>query len=196
LDPKPVSDWPEPDCDGQVEAQYEQGEALFECDTCDDPKNVVSAPPIIVEGHGRERAPEVAGRYTQLVLEWNNRGFCHLCDGPVTATLTQSHPDHDPVWESAVDYILECTERGESWRTGARNALVGHPATVSLLHEAGIDYRTVPYWEQTWLTEATETVIGETPLQVRAETTTGDDQVDFTVNERHAVTEYNCVETG
>jgi hypothetical protein len=190
LDPTPVSDCPEPDCDGRIEARYEQGEALFECDTCDGRKNVVSAPPIIIEGHGRERAPEVAGRYTQLVLERNNRGFCHLCDGPVTATPARSHPDHDPVWESAVDYILECGECGESWRTGARSALVGPPATVSLLHEAGVDYRTVPYWEQTWLTEATEAVTGETPLRVRVETTIEDERVTFTVDETHAVTGY------
>lgn len=187
LDPTPVSDCPEPDCDGRIEAQYEQGEALFECDTCDDRRNLISAPPIIVESRGRERAPEIAGRYTQLVVERNNRGFCQLCDGPVTAMPARSHPDHDPVWESAVDYISECGECGESWRTSARSALVGHPVTVSLLHEAGVDYRTAPFWEQTWLTGATETIAGEDPLRVEVGTTIGDERVIFTVDETHTV---------
>jgi len=87
LDPTPVSDCPEPDCDGRIEAQYEHREALFGCDTCDERRNLIPAPPIIVESHSRERALEVAGRCAQLVLERNNRGFCQLCDGPVTAHL-------------------------------------------------------------------------------------------------------------
>ncbi len=192
LDPTPVSDCPEPDCDGRIEARYEQGEAVFECDTCDGRKNVASAPPILVQGHGRERAPEVASRYTQLVLERNNRGFCHLCDGPVTATPARDHPDIDPGWEGdeVVEFIQECDACGQAWRTGARSALVGHPATVSLLHEAGVDYRQVPYWEQTWLTEATETVTGEDPLQVAVETTIGDEPVTFTVDEDYTVVGY------
>ena len=195
LDPTPVSDCPEPDCDGRIEAQYEQGEALFECDSCDDRRNLISAPPIIVESHSRERAPEVAGRYAQLVLERNNRGFCQLCDGPVTATPARSHPDHDPVWESAVDYILECGSCGETWRTGARSALVGHPVTVSLLYEAGVDYRTVPFWEQTWLTEAEERVTGEDPLRVAVETTIDDEHLLFTVDETHTVVDHRRDDT-
>jgi|APHM01.1.fsa_nt_gi hypothetical protein len=190
LGPTPVSDCPESDCDGRIEARYEQGEAVFECDTCDGRKNLVSAPPIIVESRGRERAPAVAGRYTQLVLERNNRGFCHLCDGPIEATPARDHPDHEPVWESTVDYIMECSECGEAWRTGARTALVGHPATVALLYEAGVDYRQVPYWEQTWLTEATETVVSEDPLRVAVEVTVDDEPATFTVDETHVVTDY------
>lgn len=57
---------------------------------------------------------------------------------------------------------------GETWRTGARSGLIGHPVTVSLLYEAGVDYRTVLFWEQTWLTEAEERVTGETPPRWRS----------------------------
>lgn len=190
LDPTPVSDCSQSDCDGRIEARYEQGEATFECDTCDDRRAVVSAPPIIVESHGRERSPETVGRYTQLVLERNNRGFCHLCDGPVAATPVRDHPDHTPGWggEDVVEFIQECGACGEAWLTGARSALVGHPAVVALLHDAGVDYRQVPYWEQTWLTEATERVVSEDPLRVAVETTIDDDPVTFTVDETHTVT--------
>jgi hypothetical protein len=67
--------------------------------------------------------------------------------------------------------------------------------TVSLLYEAGVDYRTVLFWEQTWLTEAEERVTGETPPQVAVETIIDDEHLLFTVDGTHTVTDHRRDDT-
>jgi RNase P subunit RPR2 len=183
--PTAVGDCHEPGCDGRIEARYRDGRAEFGCDSCDRRPDSVPAPPILVHPDREhvEDAPEAASRFSLLTAERINRGFCHLCDGPVEPTIARLHPDHEPVLDGAVDVIHDCRACGAWRRSGARTTLIGHPAVVSLLYDAGVDYRSRPHWEQTWLTEATERLVGEQPVRVAVRTPIGGREHLFTLDE-------------
>jgi hypothetical protein len=183
LSPTVVSRCYKPGCDGNTEVEYRNGKAIFSCDSCDRMPDVVRAPPIVVGSGGRRSAPDAASRFSLLTVERGNRGFCHLCDGPVEQTVAASHPDYEPTLDGAVDVIHECQTCGTWRRSGAATALVGHPAVVSLLYAAGIDYRSVPHWEQTWLTESTERLVGEDPVRLEVTTVIDGDEHAFTLDE-------------
>ncbi|WP_158598845.1 MULTISPECIES: winged helix-turn-helix domain-containing protein [unclassified Halorubrum] len=153
-------------CDGNTTVEYRDGELRFGCDTCDRIPDGIPVPPIVVESTDADDVPAVGSRFSMLTVERANRGFCHLCDGPITQTVARFHPDFEPVLDGSVDVIHECRACGEWRRSGARSALIGHPVTVSLLYDAGVDYREIPHWEQTWLSEATERLVGEDPVRV------------------------------
>jgi hypothetical protein len=186
--PTPVVDCPDPDCPGTVEARYEAGRAVFDCDSCDRHPDTVSAPPIVVEAHGPDRMA-AASRFSLVTIERAVRGFCPLCDGPIESSIARLTPGYEPVLEDAVDVVHECGACGYARRSGAVTTLIGHPAVVALLHEAGVDYRTAPHWEQTWLTGATERLAGEEPPRVTVTTTIGGRERTFTLDGDLAVVE-------
>lgn len=154
------------DCDGNTVVEYRDGELRFGCDSCDRVPDGVPVPPVVVQSADDRHVPEIGSRFSLLTVERANRGFCHLCDGPMEQTVARFHPDFEPVIDDSVDVINECRACGEWRRSGARATLIGHPAVVSLLYDAGVDYRTVPHWEQTWLNEASERLVGEDPVRV------------------------------
>jgi hypothetical protein len=177
-----VSDCHVSGCDGNTEVEYRNGELRFDCDTCDRAPDAVPTPPVVLESAEAQDAPETGSRFSMLTAERVNRGFCHLCDGPVEQTVARFHPDFEPVLDGSVDVIHECQACGEWRRSGARGALIGHPAAVSLLYDAGVDYRTVPHWEQTWLAEATERLVGEDPVRVAVTAPIGGADRRFTLD--------------
>ncbi|TKX68566.1 ArsR family transcriptional regulator [Halorubrum sp. SP9] len=170
------------DCDGSTTVEYRDGELRFGCDTCDRRPDAVPVPPIVVESNDADDVPVVGSRFSMLTVERTNRGFCHLCDGPIEQTVARFHPDFEPDLDGSVDVIHECRACGEWRRSGARGTLIGHPATVSLLYDAGIDYRAVPHWEQTWLNEATERVVDEDPVRVAVTAPIGGTEHRFTLD--------------
>lgn len=180
--PAVVSDCHMSDCDGNTAVEYRDGTLRFDCDTCDRAPDEVPAPPIVVESAGARDVPERGSRFSLLTAERVNRGFCHLCDGPVEQTVARFHPDFEPLLDGSIDVIHECQACGEWRRSGARGALIGHPAVVSLLYDAGVDYRAVPHWEQTWLAEATERLVGEDPVRVAVTAPIGGADRRFTLD--------------
>lgn len=179
LSPTVVDDCFEPGCDGNTRVRYRGGKAVFDCDSCDRTADTVAAPPVLLDPERPQSPPEAASQFSLLTAERINRGFCHLCSGPVEASIARVHPEYEPVLDGVVDVIHECRTCGGERRSGARTTLIGHPAVVSLLHDAGIDYRSTPVWEQTWLTEATERVVSEDPIRVRVATTIDGDDYTF-----------------
>jgi len=180
--PVVVSDCHMSDCDGNTKVQYREGVLRFHCDTCDRTPDEVPAPPVVFESAGAQDVPETGSRFSLMTAERVNRGFCHLCDGAIEQTVARFHPDFEPTLDGSVDVIHECQACGEWRRSGARGTLIGHPAAVSLLYDAGVDYRTVPHWEQTWLAEATERLVGEDPVRVAVTAPIGGTDRRFTLD--------------
>ncbi len=170
-------------CDGTTQLRYHEGAVVFACDTCDRTPDVVPSPPVLVEAHDVESDPNVVSQFGQTVIEKINRGFCHFCNGPVEASVARLDPRYEPALDGAVDVITECGECGWRRRAGAVSALIGHPAVVARLHDAGIDHRATPHWEQAWITDAEETIASEDPVRVAVETQVGDERVTFTLDE-------------
>lgn len=180
--PVAVDECHDPACDGTIEARYDAGRVVFDCEACDRVPDVIAAPPILVGAHDPERDPGVLSDFLITVLWKLNRGFCPLCDGPVAATVSRLEPEREAVIEESVDVARECEECGAVRHTTAATALVGHPAVVSLLYDAGIDYREVPFWEQTWFTDATERVASEDPVRIEVGIGIDGETVTFTLD--------------
>ena len=177
--PVDVADCRADGCDGTTQLRYDEGAVVFECDTCDRAPDIVPAPPVLVDAHDIGSDPNVASQFGMAVIETINRGFCHVCNGPVDHAVARVDPRYDAELPDAVDIITECDECGWRRRAGAVSALIGHPAVVSRLYDAGIDYQSTPHWRQAWITDAEETVTGEDPVRVQVETPIGDDRVTF-----------------
>lgn len=182
VEPTPVRDCPEPDCSGTIEATYENGYARFDCDSCDRPHDTVSVPPIVVEAHDTDPAT-AASRFSQTVVERIARGFCPMCDGPITSVIARTDSTYEPRIDGVVDVVHECDACRYRRRSGAVLALIGHPAVVSLLYDAGIDYRTVPLWEQAWTDNRIERLVDTDPARVEIETTIDGTRHTFVLDE-------------
>lgn len=189
IHPTGVRDCPDPDCAGTVEARYETGRAVFECDTCETPPDVVPVPPVLIDGDDVTETFRRAGRYTLLTMERFARGFCPLCDGTVEQSIAAVDPAFEPILGTDIEVVHLCQACGHRRTSGAVALLIGHPAVVSLLHETGIDYRDTPYWEQDWLLESEETLASREPPRVRVETTIDDYSVTVTLDGRLDVLE-------
>lgn len=177
-------------CDGTLGLRYEHGHAVVTCDSCD-ARRIMSAPPILVDAHDVEANPERFGIFTLAKLQQVSRGFCHLCGGPVEGAVADSSFDREGDTNEAVKVVYECTTCEASFYTAAATTVLDHPAVVSLLHDAGIDYREIPSWGITRVLASEERVRDDDP--VRVEVTVTVDGVDLTLvlDENLTVTEYN-----
>jgi len=154
---------PEIDCTGTTEMAYESGSVTFGCDTCDS-QYLLNAPPILVGGHDAAENPDVVRRYALSVIQKTARGFCHLCNGPLSVSVRpedESTADHDHV-------ILnhECGECGAVSNTSALLQVLDHPAVVAALHEADIDYREAFFEANSSVLDIDEEVTGTDPLRI------------------------------
>lgn len=160
-------------CDGTLHVRYERGHAVVDCDSCES-THVMSVPPILVEAHEAEANPALLGVFATTQLRQTSRGFCYLCTGPVEGAVADSLPGGETDDSGTVEVTYECTECGATFYTAATTAVLDHPAVVSLLHEAGIDYREIPLWEVSRILDSEARVKADDPVRVEVRVTVGD----------------------
>jgi hypothetical protein len=180
LEPQSIGECSE--CGGTRHVRYEQGHAIVDCSECEATR-IMSAPPILVAAHDTQNTPELLGTFTQTQLQQTTRGFCHLCNGPVQGSVADSSLDGDA--SGGVKLAYECTECGAPFYTAATAAVVDHPAVVSLLHDAGVDYREIPSWGIQQTLDSEERIRDTDP--VRVEVTVAVDGAELTL-----VLDENC----
>lgn len=199
----PVGDCAVDGCAGSMAVNYEQGHIIFECDVCD-LRNTIPAPPILVGTHDPEDEPAVFSRFNLTQLQKTVRGFCHLCSGPVdgrldvsaleTHTTDRESGDTDTRTDTRSDrqvrVIYECRECIALSHTNLVTALLDHPAVISLLHDAGIDYRAVPPWQLPQLVAVDETVLDADPVQIELVVSVDDKVLTVVVDEHLDVVEW------
>lgn len=175
------------DCDGTLTAEYEQGIISIECNECIE-RSTFSAPPILIAAHDPVADPDVFRSYTLTRLQKCFRGFCPNCMGPMESRVDEDHldPDH----EGSIRAIFECQACGAVSQTGTDTTLVGHPAVVSLFHDAGYDYRDIFHWRQHPEISATEAVVSVDPVRVEVRIEAGDDALVVELDEELEVLEY------
>ncbi|WP_433634033.1 DUF7351 domain-containing protein [Halomicrococcus sp. NG-SE-24] len=176
-------------CNGTLELRYEQGHTAVDCDSCGATR-IMSAPPILVVAHDVEENPELLGTFATTQLQQTIRGFCYLCSGPVEGTVVDSSLDSETDDSGNVKVAYECTECGAPFYTAATTAVLDHPVVVSLLHDAGIDYREIPSWRITRILDSEERVNDDDPVRVEV-TVTVDDELTFVLDENLDVVEYS-----
>jgi len=177
-------------CDGTLEVRYERGHAIVDCDSCDATR-IMSVPPILVEAHDAEANPELLGTFTMSQLQQTIRGFCYLCSGPVEGTVADTSLDSETDTGEDVTVAYECTECGAPFYTTATTAVLDHPAVVSLLHDAGIDYREIPSWGISRTLNSEECVRDDDPLRVGVTVAISDEELTLVLDENLEVVEYS-----
>jgi DNA-directed RNA polymerase subunit M/transcription elongation factor TFIIS len=176
-------------CGGTLGLRYKQGHAVVDCDGCDATR-IMSAPPILVGAHDVEENPELLGTFTMTQLQQTMRGFCYLCSGPVEGSVAESSLDNESGADENVKVVYECTECGAPFYTAATTAVLDHPAVVSLLHDAGIDYREIPSWTISNTLNAKERIRDTDPAQVEVTVGIDDDELTLVLDETLDVVEY------
>lgn len=179
-----------PDCEGDLELGYDRGHVRTACDTCD-ASYIMSAPPILVGAHGGDRNPNLLGTFTMTQLQKTVRGFCHLCSGPVDGRVADESLDTERQSGETVKVVYECQECGAPSYTVATTAILDHPAVVSLLHDAGIDYRKIPPWQITQTLNSTEDVRSTDPARVVITASIEHTELSAVLDENLTVLEYD-----
>jgi hypothetical protein len=175
------------DCAGTLEASYEDGHVTVACDTCD-LRTVMHVPPVVLGTQDVDANPELLQQFTLTEMQRLVRGFCTLCDGPVEARIADDSLTEDPS-DGPVMAVHVCQACGSVSHTSLAVFLLDHPAVVSLLHDAGIDYRSISLWRTPPELEYEETVQSVDPVRlevtvaVDGETLTATLDGDFEVTE-------------
>ena len=179
-----------PQCGGTRGVRYEQGHAIVDCDGCDRTRTI-SVPPILIAAHDVEESPELLGTFTVTQLQQTIRGFCHLCSGPVEGRVASSSLDDEVDGDGSVKLAYTCTECGAPSYTPATTAVLDHPAVVSLLHDAGIDYRDVSSWEIQQALDSEECILQKDPVRVNVTVNTNDGERTLVLDEELNVVDYD-----
>lgn len=162
-----------PDCTGTLEASYEDGHVTVACDTCD-LRTVMHVPPVVVGTQDVEADPDVLQQFTLTEMQRLVRGFCALCDGPVEARVADADLHGDPS-DGTVTVIHVCQACGSISHTSAAVFVLDHPAVVSLLHDAGIDYRSIALWRTPPELESEETIRSVDPVRLEVTVSVDDE---------------------
>ena len=186
-----LGDCNEPGCSGVLETEYDGGHVLVECDTCD-LHVAMSIPPIVVETQDVETDPDVIQQFTVTEIQRVVRGFCGLCDGPLEAEVTGSPSASDTAGRIGITHV--CQECGNISHTTAITLVTGHPAAVSFLYDAGIDYRNIALWKRPPGVEFEETVRSEDPLRIAVTITAGDETLTLVLGEHLDVVDQHRTE--
>lgn len=168
-------------CEGTIQARYRGGEATIACNSCDR-ETVITAPPILAGAHDPAESPDVLGRYALTVIQKTIRGFCHLCSGPVRASVSDDRPDEGRGEQITV--LHRCQECGSTSYTSAAVLLIDDPAVISLFYDAEIDYRQILFWRKTRSYDWEETIVDEDPLEIEVTFAVGEEELTITMDER------------
>ena len=190
LDANPVDDCGKQNCDGTLEASYDDGHVTVACDDCD-VRIVMHAPPILVGAHDVESNPDTLQQYTLTELQKTIRGFCPLCNGPIDARVARGHLGDDDPPDGRVKVVHECRECGLVSHTSAVSLLLDHPAVVSLLYEAGYDYREIALWKRPESVESVESIVDDDPVRVAVTVTVDGEELSVLLDEELSVIEFD-----
>lgn len=178
---------PVTDCQGTLEGTYDDGHISIACDSCD-VDSAISAPPIIVGAHDPETDPAVFITYALTVIQKTVRGFCHLCSGPLDARVVKGTSLAGSDDQISVAY--DCRECGSTAHSPAATLLADHPAAISLLHEAGIDYRDALLWRNRDDIDTQEEIRQEDPLEIEVTLAVDGERLTVLLDDDLEVTDY------
>lgn len=185
VEPIEVSDCPS--CESTIEASYERGFMRIKCSNCGMViTNALPAPPILAANHDTEDLPQVFSRLLVTQAQAEDRGFCHLCRGPMEKSLDPKRDTFEqPSLSDHLAVEVTCRACGNESYHVVGWAVIDHPAVVSFLYDHGIDIRETPVWElyTEWLSKPHATVVSEDPLRIETSIELDDDHLVLTLDE-------------
>lgn len=156
-----------------------------ECDTCD-VGAAVFVPPVVVETHDIGTNSDAVQRFTFTRMQRIVRGFCPLCSGPFDREVLGPMGESD---NQRVAIAHTCQECGYVVKTTAVVLLTDHPAVVSMLDDAGIDYRNIAFWRRPEGVEYREQLRSEDPLRIAVIASVEDERLTLVMDESLEVVE-------
>ncbi|WP_267643939.1 winged helix-turn-helix domain-containing protein [Haloarchaeobius amylolyticus] len=156
-----------PECEGVVEAQYEDDKGRVACVDCDHRMFNAPMPPGAVAPTDADGLAELFNRWIRAVVRRVSAHICPVCAGRVNGRLVLD--DENPVGE------FRCEQCDRTVTAGIAAWLIEHPALVQFSMNHEVDPRKAPLWSTHWQ-QAVETVVVETepPLAVVSITIDGD----------------------
>lgn len=163
LDREPVEldGCPRDECGGTMSAIYQEGHIDVTCSECP-MRSQMPVPPILLEHYGLQEIADGTVPFAFSQLQSILRGFCLLCQGSLERGVSDTS-------KNRVKIEHECQGCGSLSHTTATQLLIDHPETISMLHEAGIDYRELALWELDHRLDSSETIEHEDPLHIHVE---------------------------
>jgi hypothetical protein len=174
-------------CSGTLEASYEDGHVTVACDTCD-LRTVMHVPPVVVGTQDVEANTDLLQQFTLTEMQRLVRGFCTLCDGPVEARVADADLREDPSG-GPVTAVHVCQACGSISHTSAAVFVLDHPAVVSLLHDADIDYRSISLWQPPPELTYEETIPGVDPVRIEVTVIAGGETLTAVLDDDFEVVE-------
>ena len=180
---------PEPGCEGQMEGSYDSGSVTFGYGTCDS-RYTLSAPPILAGAHDADENPDVIRAFALTVIQKTARGFCHLCSGPLESSVRgPSGAENDHIF---IEH--ECQECGAVSNTSALLQVFDHPAVVSAMYDAGVDYRRAFFKAPSTEMDVTERILDMDEPELEVSIKTDEFEVTILLNEEFEVAEFDRIE--
>lgn len=189
--PQTVADCPS--CGDEIEAAYESGQIVVECESCAlTATDGMPAPPVLVAHHDTSSFSTVASSRVRVSTVTANEGICELCGGPTDATplpFSDVEIEFDPE-HGHVGMVHRCRACGLDLCSAIGLSVMYHPAVVGLFHDYGIDVRNIPGWEFDWVNNLTATVESEAPPRVVVAIEHETERVRFRLDGNCEVLEY------
>ncbi|WP_336037786.1 DUF7351 domain-containing protein [Halobacterium yunchengense] len=189
LDVGPVDAGACPSCGGSVETVYEDGDVVMDCGDCGDLIASLPAPPIVIAAHDSDALPKVVSDHFQTQSARLTRGFCKLCDGPVSATPTVATDGEAVTNPPELDVTFTCETCGDITHLNVGVVALHFPELRAFLHENGVNIRDHYLWELDFLLKPNVSVSGD-PFRMELVVTVGDEVLALTVDESLALVEY------
>jgi len=178
-----------PSCGGRVDTVYEDGDVVMDCRGCGDLIARLPAPPVVIAAHDADALPRVVSDHFQTQSARLTRGFCKLCDGPVTATPTVA-TDRDALTNPPeLDVTFTCQACGDITHLNVGVVTLHFPELRAFLHETGVDIRDCYLWELDFLLKPNVSV-SEDPFRAEIVVTVDDEALALTVDDSLALVGY------
>ena len=168
------------ECDGVLQASYEDDMLTIECAECGKNHGRYPFPP---GGLNDRTRAEVMDAFNQRVRHLHclaADGVCPECNGRMTTTVTRDTEDFLGL-EVRVDH--ECEQCHHSLYSAVGLSLLDQSDVVTFHRDHGVDLCTKPYWDLEWcVSDAHTTVLSEDPWKILVEIPLDDEVLEVTLD--------------
>lgn len=172
-----------PYCDGPLTFQYEDEQAIIDCDECEQVQIQLPVPPGVFAGYDHETLPDVTERYARNLVQQARAGFCMTCEGRVSPQVTVETSPSDAEDLPRIPMAqYECERCGETTNSDLGTAFLDHSDVIAFYHHHNIDVRETPLWRFIAVDEDNARILHEEPLRASVIYTAGNDRLTLTAD--------------
>ena len=177
-------DQPCPYCDGPLTFQYDDEQAIIDCNDCEQVQIQLPVPPGVFAGYDHKMLPDVTERYARNIVQQARTGFCRTCEGRIFPQVAVETPPSDAKDLPQIPMVqYECERCGETTTSDLGTAFLDHSHVIAFYHDHNIDVRETPLWRFIAIDEDSIRILNEEPLRTSVIYTADNDRLALTVDE-------------